>query len=272
MRTGEALTAAATLGVARLDAQLLLLHALRRSSDDRAWLLAHDTDVLQPDSATSFQASCARRASGEPLAYLTGHKEFFGIDLAVDLRVLVPRPETETLVEWALELPGIASAVDLGTGSGAIAIALKHARPGLQVTMVDASAGALEVARANAARLGLAIESRQASWFEGLERRFDLIVSNPPYVADGDAHLEALSHEPRDALVSGADGLDAIRAIAGEAPRHLTAGGWLLMEHGHDQAARVGALLAQAGFTDIATRADLAGIPRCTGGKRGPLG
>lgn len=272
MQLKQALLDAAALGVDRLDAQVLLLHALGRPAGDRAWLVAHDTDALPPDAAASFVAACGRRAAGEPAAYITGRKDFFGLELAVDARVLVPRPETETLVEWALDLPDVATVVDLGTGSGAIAIALKHTRPQLDVTMVDVSADALAVARANAVRHGLTIAARQASWLDGANRRFDLVVSNPPYIVEGDGHLPALSHEPRAALTSGPDGLDAIRTIVGQAADGLSPGGWLLLEHGHDQAGRVRALLDAAGFVHVSTRADLAGIPRCTGGKRPSLG
>jgi len=274
VRLKDALAAAAVLGIARLDAQLLLLHALGQPGTARAWLIAHDDDPLPAALQAQFLALCDRRAAGEPVAYLTGEKEFFGLPLQVDARVLVPRPDTETLVEWSLELlrdrpaPRI---VDLGTGSGAIALALQSARRDARVEAVDASPAALEVAAANALRLGLPVALREAQWLEGAGR-YDLIVSNPPYVAEADAHLPGLRHEPRQALVAGADGLDDLRRIVASAPAHLEAGGWLLLEHGWDQAAAVRALLAAAGFTAVASRQDLAGMERCSGGRWLELG
>jgi release factor glutamine methyltransferase len=265
----QTLTAAAALGVERLDAQLLLLHVLGRPSKSRAWLLAHDTDALAEGIWPRFAELCARRLAGEPVAYLVGEKEFHGLDLQVDARVLVPRPDTETLVDWALQcLEGRAtpSVIDLGTGSGAIALVIRHARPDASVTAVDASPDALAVARANAARLGLAVRFAQADWLDGADGSLDLIVSNPPYVAAGDAHLPSLRHEPPGALVSGPDGLDDIRRIVQAAPQHLRDGGWLLLEHGYDQAARVRDLLVARGFDEVQSRDDLAGIPRCSGG------
>jgi release factor glutamine methyltransferase len=271
----DALSAAAGLGLARLDAQLLLLLALGRASQERAWLLAHDADSLPDAARLDFLRFCERRASGEPLAYITGRKEFFGLELKVDSRVLVPRPETETLVEWALEIlrdrprPRV---IDLGTGSGAIALALKRDRPDAQVMATDSSVGALAVAAANAHALNLDITFRQASWLTGIDQRFDLIVSNPPYIAARDEHLAALAHEPQDALAAGLDGLDGLRTITDQAPDRLAAGGWLLLEHGHDQADPVRAQLAGAGFCEIGSRPDLAGIPRCSGGQWLELG
>jgi release factor glutamine methyltransferase len=275
MTLAQALTAAAARGLARLDAQLLLLHALGRPETDRAWLLAHDADALGAAQREEFIRLCERRAGGEPLAYIVGHKEFFGLELAVDPRVLVPRPDTETLVEWALEVLAPRSAprvIDLGTGSGAIALAIKHRRPAAQVEAVDASAGALDVARRNAQALGLDILLRQDCWLGGAQARYDLVVSNPPYVAQDDPHLPALAHEPVAALVSGTDGLQDIRAIAGQVAAHLAPGGWLLLEHGWDQAAAVRALLAAAGLGSITSRKDLAGLERCSGGRRLELG
>jgi release factor glutamine methyltransferase len=270
MTLGQALVQAARHGVGRLDAQLLLLHALGRPAADRAWLLAHDDDALPTEPSTSFARSCERRLAGEPVAYLVGRKEFFGLDLQVDARVLVPRPETELLVEWSLDVlagqpaPSIA---DLGTGSGAIALALKHALPAAHVTAIDASAAALEVAGANAARLGLDIECVRGHWLAVIDRRFDLLVSNPPYVAHDDPHLRELAHEPRSALASGPDGLDDLRAIVQQAPARLVHGGWLLLEHGWDQAAAVRGLLHAAGLARVSSRRDLAGIERCSGGQ-----
>jgi release factor glutamine methyltransferase len=265
----QMLAAAAAMGIERLDAQLLLLHVLGRPSGDRAWLLAHDTDKLDDHIWPAFGRLCARRVAGEPVAYLVGEKEFHGLGLQVDARVLVPRPDTETLVEWALQcLQGrtAPTVLDLGTGSGAIALAIGHARPDARVAAVDRSAAALAVARANAQRLGLAVRFAEADWLEGADADLDLVVSNPPYVAAGDPHLAALRHEPLGALVSGADGLDDIRRIVEDAPAHLRQGGWLLLEHGYDQAAAVRALLARRGFAEVQSRDDLAGIARCSGG------
>jgi release factor glutamine methyltransferase len=273
MTVAQALAAAAALGLERLDAQLLLLHALGRPPGDRAWLLGHDTDALEPRAQSEHLALCRRRAGGEPLAYLVGHKEFFGLDLAVDARVLVPRPDTETLVEWALQvLPAEGSALDLGTGSGAIALALKANRPRARVEAVDTSEAALEVARANAARLALDVRFVRAAWLAGNEERYDLVASNPPYVRDGDPHLAALRHEPLQALAAGRDGLDDLRSIVAQAPAHLRPGGWLLLEHGYDQAAAVRELLTGAGLRQVQSRRDLAGIERCSGGQRLELG
>lgn len=266
----QALGWAQTQGLDRLDAQLLVLHAVGRADVERAWLLAHDTDALPDAAHSTLQATVRRRATGEPLAYITGHKAFYGLDLCVDARVLVPRPDTETLVDWALEVlaptPGV-RVVDLGTGSGAIALALKHARPNLQVSAVDYSTDAMAVARANAQRLALEVHFLQGNWLEGVTGRFDAIVSNPPYIAALDPHLAALTHEPLQALASGDDGLDDVRTIIAQAGRHLQPGGWLLLEHGYDQAAAVRALLADAGFADAQSRCDLAGIERCSGGR-----
>jgi len=269
----HALAAAQSHGLERLDAQLLLLHALGRAESDRAWLLAHDADPLAADTYAAFAALCTRRATGEPLAYIVGHKEFFGLDLRVDRRVLVPRPETETLVEWALEtMEERASAIDLGTGSGAIALALKHARPQARVEAVDESGPALELARENARRLALDVRFAAGSWLAHTEDRYDLIVSNPPYVVDDDPHLAALQHEPLSALQAGPDGLRAIREIVGQAPHHLRRDGWLMLEHGWHQAESVRGLLRAAGLRDVASRCDLAGIERCSGGRWLELG
>ena len=270
----QALRAAAALGVDRLDAQLLLLQVLQRPVHERAWLLAHDGDALPEPAWAAFASLCARRAAGEPAAYLLGEKEFHGLALKVDARVLVPRPDTETLVEWALEVLRAHEAprvLDLGTGSGAIALALQQARPDARVDAVDASADALAVASENGRRLGLAVRFAQADWLAGAAAGYDLIVSNPPYIAAGDPHLPALAHEPVAALVAGADGLDDLRRIVRDAPGHLASGGWLLLEHGHDQAEAVRALLAAQGFEDVQHRHDLAGIARCTGGRHAGL-
>jgi release factor glutamine methyltransferase len=208
--------------------------------------------------------------AGEPVAYLTGRKEFYGLPLQVDARVLDPRPDTETLVDWALEVMApLASprVVDLGTGSGAIALALQSQRADAQVLAVDASTDALAVAQANGERLGLPVRFQAANWLAGVEGMFDAIVSNPPYIASADPHLAALTHEPLQALASGSDGLDDIRTIVAQAPNHLRAGGWLLLEHGYDQAEAVQALLLAQGFHQVQSRTDLAGVDRCTGGR-----
>jgi release factor glutamine methyltransferase len=247
------------------------LHACELPIHDRAWLLAHSDEVLSNKAQARYLDFLERRAGLEPLAYITGMKEFFGLQLLIDKRVLDPRPETETLVEWALTCvadtlePRIA---DLGTGSGAIALALKHTLPNAQVTAVDASADAIDVAIANAQRLGLKIATYVGNWCTPLtDQSFDLIVSNPPYVADGDTHLAQLPHEPLSALVAGKDGLDDIRNIVAQSADHLKPGAWLLLEHGYDQAQPVQDLLANQGFVSVQSRPDLAGILRCTGGQ-----
>lgn len=271
---GEALAEGRAMGLDRLDLQLLMLHALGLEETRRAWLLAHDDEELANNVAERFLTDAKRRAQGEPLAYITGTKEFFGLPLRVDARVLVPRPDTETLVDWALELMPQKNArvIDLGTGSGAIALALKHARPDWDVHALDASADALAVAQANAANLGLGIQFHQGLWLSGLRLEpdttqcFSLIASNPPYIEAGDPHLAALTHEPQQALVAGADGLDDLRTIIGQARDHLQEHGWLVLEHGYQQAAAVRELLRTAGFSQVQSRRDLAGIERCSGG------
>ncbi len=276
MTVEQALQLAVTTGpglprLERLDAGMLLLHALGRDPHERAWLLAHGTDELAPSALQNFQSLCAQRQDGVPMAYLLGRTEFYGLPLTITPEVLDPRDDTETLVDWALSLmpPDAALAVvDLGTGSGAIALALRHERPAAQVWAVDQSPAALAVARRNAEVLELPVRWLQGNWLSSMpaNQRFDLIVSNPPYIAATDPHMPALRHEPRQALVSGLDGLDDIRTLVDQAPGHLKPGGWLLLEHGHDQSAAVQALLRQAGFDQVQSRPDLAGIPRCTGG------
>lgn len=273
----QALLAAKTLGLDRLDAQLLLLHALGKPSDARAWLLAHDTDLLGDEALQRYLALSLRRASGEPLAYIVGYKEFFGLTLQVDPRVLVPRPDTETLVQWSLDLlqaPGMPPApriLDLGTGSGAVALAIAHSLQATgsqgQIVAVDASADALSVARDNAQRLALDLTFIQSSWLQQVRGLFHLIASNPPYIASADPHLPALVHEPLEALTAGIDGLDDLRQITRQAPAHLQPGGWLLLEHGYDQAEAVRQLLAEQGFVQVQSRGDLAGVERCSGGQ-----
>jgi len=265
----DALTVARIRGVDRLDAHLLLAHALKQS---RSWLLANDDAGLNEEQQQLMRSFIDRRANGEPVAYLVGEKEFYGLTLRVSPAVLVPRPDTETLVEWALELmrssPALLSVLDMGTGSGAIALALKQNLSSAHVTALDASTEALQVANENACHLQLDVEFLLSDWWEGVTgQRFDLIVSNPPYIAGGDAHLSALQHEPQMALTPGGDGLGALRHIAGGASAHLKEEGWLLLEHGHDQASTVAAMLVEQGFGFVTTRHDLAGIPRCTGGR-----
>ena len=264
------LALARSLGVDRLDAQLLLAHVLQR---DRSWLLTHDTDPLPADTAAACTALLQRRALGEPLAYVLGAWAFCGLQLAVSPAVLVPRPETEVLVQWALDCASTApqgSVIDLGTGSGAIALALAAALPTWQVTACDASPAALAVAAGNAQRLQLPLRLALGDWWEAVPgSRWGLAVSNPPYVAEGDPHLAALHHEPSMALTPGGDGLHALRSVVAGAPAHLWPGAWLLLEHGHDQAEAVQSLLHQHGFADVQTRNDLASLPRCTGGRLG---
>jgi release factor glutamine methyltransferase len=258
-------------GVTRLEAQMLLLHSLGRDLHDRVWLLSHGNEALDPVVRLRFQAQVARRLAHVPLAYITGQKEFWGLRLVVDARVLDPRAETEVLVEWALSCLADVTApevVDLGTGSGAIALALKHSRTDALVWAVDLSADALAVGQANAQRLALDITWRQGAWCAPLgNAQFDAIVSNPPYVAEHDPHLQTLQHEPVQALVAGSDGLSDIRQIVQQARSHLRPGGWLLLEHGFDQALAVHDLLRNAGFEEVQSRPDLAGILRCTGGR-----
>jgi len=266
---GAALAGAAEWLGTRLDAELLLAHVLDVS---RASVIARDDRVLTPEEQGDFEQLLARRLAGEPLAYLTGTKEFWSLELEVSKDVLVPRPETELLVEWALEVLSFreASVLDVGTGSGAIALALARECPQISVTAMDASRAALAVAAANARRLGIANVSFEiADLFKSLDRggRFDLIVSNPPYVAESDPHLASLKFEPALALTSGPDGLDALRAIVGAARNRLLPGGWLLVEHGATQGPAVRELFAAAKFDLIHTRRDLAALERATGGQ-----
>jgi len=245
----------------RHEAEMLLLHVLGR---ERGWLFAHATDLLDPATADAFAALLQRRIAGAPVAYLLGRRGFWTLDLAVSPATLIPRPETERLVELALErLPeGMPLRIaDLGTGSGAIALALASERPLAQIVATDMSADALAVAAGNARQHGLAnVAFRQGSWHAPLaEERFDLIASNPPYIASDDPHLAQgdLRFEPATALASGHDGLDDIRLIIAGAPAHLLPGGWLLMEHGWDQGDAIRALLEDAGFVEVETALDL---------------
>lgn len=273
MTIDQALVQAARQGLERLDAQLLLLQVLGPPATGRAWLLAHGDAPLSVSQQQQFAALSARRAAGEPLAYIAGQQEFFGLALQVDARVLVPRSDTETLVHWALDaLAGrpAPKVIDLGTGSGAVALAIQHQRPDARVTGIDSSLGALTVAHANASRLALPVRFRQSHWLADVQGEFDLIVSNPPYIAEGDPHLPALAHEPAPALTAGPDGLADLRTIVKQAPDHLNPGGWLLLEHGYNQADAVQSLLRDAGFVAVTGRTDLAGITRCSGGQHNP--
>jgi release factor glutamine methyltransferase len=294
---GQQLQAALALdpASARIEVQCLLQAVLRVN---RAHLLAHPEQVLEPDQLAHYVALFERRLRGEPVAYLLGEREFYGLVFKVSAATLIPRPETELLVELALQRlpsPPAGSAplaalsplageggrqagrgsefrvLDLGTGSGAIALSIAHARPDAEVVAVDASAAALEVAQSNVLRLGLAnVRLLQSDWFSALRgERFDLIVANPPYIAAGDQHLRQgdLRFEPRSALASGADGLADIRSIIAQARHHLRDGGGLLLEHGHDQAERVRELLQQSGYGGVFSASDLAGIARVSGGR-----
>jgi len=264
---GQAL---AQSGLVPIDGQVLLAHVVAR---DRAWLAAHRDEPLARTQAEAFFALAKRRRAGEPVAYLTGVREFYGLVLAVTPAVLIPRPETETLVELALAwLPSdrAVRVLDLGTGSGAIALALAHERPGAHVVATDTSADALAVARGNARRLRLSnVEFVASDWYADVDGTFDAIVSNPPYVAPGDPHLMEgdLRYEPRAALVAGDEGLAALRAIVAGAAARLAPGGALAVEHGHEQSGAVQAMLREAGFADVTVRRDLAGIARVAGGR-----
>ena len=257
----------------RADAEALLLHVLGQS---RSWLFAHADDALDTDVRTAFEALVARRAAGEPVAYLTGRRGFWTLELEVTPATLIPRPETELLVELALErLPrDIACRVaDLGTGSGAIALALASERSQAQVVATDASVDALAVARRNTQRLGIRnVRFVQGDWLAPLVgERFVLVVSNPPYIEAADPHLAQgdLRYEPAAALASGADGLDAIRRIVADACAHLEPGGWLLFEHGWNQGDAARALLREAGYVQVFTAQDLEARDRVSGGRWG---
>lgn len=253
-----------------IDARVLLRHVLEV---DDAWLVAHDRDTLTPGQIEKFAAVVVRRRAGEPVAYITGTREFFGLEFNVSPAVLIPRPETELLVEWALEriTPGAnVRVLDLGTGSGCVAISIARERPHALVVALDNSVAALEVARTNARRHEVGnLKVGKSDWYSVVaSERFNVIVSNPPYIAADDAHLADgdLRFEPAAALASGKDGLDAIRLIVASAPQYLNHGGWIAFEHGYDQAERCRQLLRDAGFAQIFSRRDLAGIERISGG------
>jgi release factor glutamine methyltransferase len=261
------LTLGQALGASGIDAREARILLAEASGFSQAAIVSSPERSLALDVEERFRQFAQRRKSGEPVAYIVGHKEFYGLDLTVNPTVLIPRPETELLVELALERE-FAAALDLGTGCGALALAIKKHRPQASVTAVEASAAALVVARRNCVRLGLEVELCHGRWFEPLVgRRFDLIVANPPYVAAGDPHLLELRFEPQQALVAGPEGLEQIRGIARGAPGHLRPGGWLLLEHGAGQDRAVRGLLEQAGLENVHTWPDLSGIPRVTGGK-----
>lgn len=251
------------------EARILLGHALRVGPP---WIIARGRDPVAEGEARAVEALFARRRAGEPIAYLTGEREFRGLSLRVNPGVLIPRPETELLVEQVLDIVKgrtVPRIVDLGTGSGAIAVAVAHARPDADVWASDTSADAIEIASANAARHAVSIRFIRGDWLDALgEERFEVIASNPPYVPEGDPHLAEgdVRYEPRAALVGGADGLDCIRRIASDARTRLVPGGWLVLEHGFDQGTACVRLLTGLGYTTVSDSDDLAGLPRvCKG-------
>jgi release factor glutamine methyltransferase len=251
-----------------LENRILLCHALKLS---RVGLITQSERVLTQDEAQQLGALVQRRLDGEPIAYIVGEREFFGLPFKVSPAVLIPRPDTELIVELALDrLPQQGRVLDMGTGSGAIAVACAHSRPDADVTALDLSEAALEVARANAAANGAQVRFLRSDWFAAVDaERFDLIASNPPYIASNDEHLSQgdLRFEPAGALTDHADGLSALRTIVDGAPAHLAPGGWLLLEHGYDQAEAVRALLAARGFEEVQSWRDLPGIERVSGGR-----
>ncbi len=271
-RTIRNALAAGRQALDRIEARALLREVTQQTD---AWLLAHDEEVLTAAQSAQYAALLERRAAGEPVAYITGEREFCGRAFKVTPAVLIPRPETELLVEQALQrLPDAVQqrVLDLGAGSGCIGITIAAERPQVQVTLVDVSQTALEIARSNAAQWAPAnTRLLHGDWYGAVSgERYHLIVANPPYVAEGDAHLQQgdLRFEPRSALASGADGLRDLRRVIAEAPAHLEAGGWLLLEHGFDQSAACAQMLAAAGFSDVFCATDLAGMPRVSGGRR----
>jgi release factor glutamine methyltransferase len=270
LNLGEALKAAAER-IGATDARVLLAHVTGRNA---AYLIANPETGLRQQQETAYRSLVDRRQAGEPVAYLTGEREFYGRPFKVSPAVLIPRPETELLVDLALERIGTTSPariLDVGTGSGCVAIAIASERSHCKIVALDQSYEALAVARRNAFELRVGnVAFLQSNWFEALrDEHFDLIVSNPPYVAAEDPHLGAgdLRFEPRAALESGPDGLEAIRHLAAESAKHLAPGGWLLVEHGHDQGAAVRGLFEAAGYAEVFSETDLADIERVTGGR-----
>ncbi len=272
----DQVTAGITLGALQrkplidpVDQRILVCHALGIS---RTALITQSDRVLSAEEAALVSALLQRRHDGEPVAYIVGQREFFGLDFETTPAVLIPRPDTELLVELALvRLPPRGSVLDMGTGSGAIAVAMAHSRPDAMVTALDVSQDALAVAARNAQRNNAKVRFLHSDWYAAVEgEQFDLIVSNPPYIADGDRHLSEgdLRFEPSGALTDFSDGLSALRTIIAGAPSKLAPGSWLLMEHGYDQSAAVRELLLSSGYTDVQSWQDLAGIERVSGGRR----
>lgn len=254
-----------------LENRILLCHALGIS---RVGLITQSERTLDAEEAARLAALVQRRLDGEPIAYIVGQREFFGLPFQVSPAVLIPRPDTELIVELALErLPAQGRLLDMGTGSGAIAVSVAHTRPDAQVSALDVSEDALAIARANAETNGAQVRFLRSDWFAalGADETFEVVASNPPYIASGDEHLAQgdLRFEPVDALTDHADGLSDLRTIVAGAAKHLVAGGWLLLEHGYDQAAAVRALLGEAGYLEAQSWRDLAGIERVSGGRRG---
>lgn len=256
-----------TSAIDQLEARILVAHALQWSRID---LVTRSQDELSDDETAAAMSALQRRRDGEPVAYITGEREFFGLKLKVTPAVLIPRHETELLVEQASQrLHAKSSVLDLGTGSGAVALALGHLRGDARITATDISLAALDIARQNATTHGIAINFLQSDWYDSVKNKFDLIVSNPPYIAAGDIHLTQgdLRFEPADALTDYSNGLKAIELIIRGAPHHLQSNGWLLLEHGYDQAEAVGELFRNLGWNDVHCWSDLAGIPRVTGAR-----
>ena len=256
---------------AKLEAQILLQHCL---SVNRAWLLTHENDVMEANARAAFNTLMQRRLNGEPIAYILGKREFYGLEFKVTPDTLIPRPDTETLVEAALEkIPAdqFCPVLDLGTGTGAIAISIARHRPHAKVVAVDASPTALAIAQENAKNLGVSnVQFVLSDWFSELQgRTFDVIVSNPPYIAEEDVHLQQgdLRFEPMSALASGKDGLDSIRHIISQSAYHLNPKGWLMLEHGCDQSQAVAGLMEDPGYQSISSFLDLSGLYRVTAGR-----